>query len=101
MSNTYFSIKKQEEHKEVKDLGLKGYKNSYRLSLTAFMGNPECGNVQLTIRTESTIPSQNGIGYISLNDKEIDLLIAGLLERKLDIISATSDNQSIFSPAEE
>lgn len=98
MANTYFAIRKKEEYKGVKSLHIDEYENSYELSLTAFMGDNSRGNVQLTIRTESTIPNQSGIAYIPLNNNEIDLLIAGLLERKLGIITATGDEQSIFSP---
>lgn len=98
MSNTYFAINKEEEYEGVKSLNINAYKNSYELSLTAFMGDSKRGNVQLTIRTESTIPNQSGVAYIPLNNEEIDLLIAGLLERKLGIVTATGDEQSIFSP---
>ena len=93
MSNTYFRIQKEVDHSS--------YKNNYELSLTAFCGNIDMGNIQLTVRTNSTMPSQSGIGYITLNDKEVDLLIAGLLERKLGRISATSNEQSIFSPNDD
>ena len=90
MSNTYFKINKKADCDE------------YVLSLTAFCGNDQTGNVQLTVQTKSReMPSHAGTGYITLNDHEIDLLMAGLLERKLGIISATGDEQSIFSPNDE
>ena len=101
MANTYFRIKKEVEYPEHEKLGFSGYKNNYDLSLTAFCGNDKTGNVQLTIQTESTIGSQNGTAYITLNDNEIDLLIAGLLERKLGKISATSNEQSSYCPSND
>ena len=96
MSNTYFKIEK--EIVTPSQLGYEEYTNKFNLSLTAFVGTDKSGNVQLTIQTNSSLPSQSGIAYYTLNDKEIDLLIGGLLERKLKLISATNDNQSIFSP---
>lgn len=88
MSNTYFKINKKVNCDE------------YVLSLTAFCGNDR--NVQLTVQTKSReMPSHAGTGYITLNDHEIDLLIAGLLERKLGMVSANGDEQSIFSPNDE
>lgn len=102
MSNTYFKITKEVEYPNVDDslFKSKGYKNEYDLTLTAFCGNEQVGNVQLTIQTTSTLPSQSWIAYITLNDEEIDLLIKGLLERKNGEISATGYEQSKFSPAE-
>jgi len=66
--------------------------------LCAFVGNENTGNVQLTIQTNSTLQSQSEIAYITLNDDEIDKLIFGLLERKLKLVSATGDEQSIICP---
>jgi hypothetical protein len=86
MSNTYFKIEKAV------------YTNSYSLGLTAFVGNKESGNVQLTIQTRSSIHGQSGIAYITLNDEEIDKLIFGLLERKLKLVTATGDEQSKLCP---
>ena len=87
MSNTYFKINKKVDCDEC------------ILSLTAFCGNDQTGNVQLTVQTKSReMPSHAGTGYITLNGLEIDLLIAGLLERKLGVVSATGDEHSIFSP---
>lgn len=100
MSNTYFQIKKEIKTPGNQLLGFNEYTNKFRLSLTAFVGNEESGTVQLTVTTESTLSNQSGTAYYTLNNQEIDLLIAGLLERKLRIISATDDKQSIFSPAE-
>lgn len=94
MSNTYFELKKS-----VISLSEKEYANDYVLNLTAIVGGESC--IQLTIITNSTIPNQSGIGYIVLNDEDIDNLMAGLLERKLGKISATDDRKSIFSPPEE
>lgn len=99
MANTYFGIKKEVTYPSFESF--EGYVNKYNLSLTACMGNDKTGNIQLTIQTDSTIQSQNGVAYITLNDKEIDLLIAGLLERKLGIVSATGCEESIFSPNED
>lgn len=101
MSNTYAKIKTLDEHKDIPALEVKGYVNSMELTLTAFVGGNSGKHTQLTVRTESTIPSQNGIAYITLGDEQVDLLIAALLERKLGKISATADEQSIFCPAEE
>ena len=102
MSNTYFKITKEVKYPDI-DRSLfksKGYKNEYELTLTAFCGNEDMGNVQLTVQTNSTISGQSGTAYITLNDKEIDLLIAGLIERKIGRISATGDEQSVFLPAD-
>jgi hypothetical protein len=46
------------------------------------------------------IANTNTYNYDYYTYCTIDLLIAGLLERKLRIISATDNKQSIFSPAE-
>lgn len=97
MSNTYFKIKKT-----VKNKGLEpsqDYTNNYELSLTAFVGGEN--HTQLTVTTNSNIPNQSGCGYIVLGDKEVDLLIAGLLERKLNKISATGYEQSVYSPYDD
>lgn len=94
MSNTYFKIEKHKEYKSE----YPSYSNSYGLALTAFVGGEDI--VQLTVNTVSSIQGQSGTGYIVLSSKDIDLLIAGLLERKLGKISATGDEQSIFSPNE-
>lgn len=94
MSNTYFELKKKVITKGFDTFP--GYTNDYRLSLTAFMSNKE--RVQLTITTNSTLSSQSGTGYIVLSDEEIDLLIAGLLERKLNKISATNEEKSNYCP---
>ena len=99
MSNNYFEIEKAVT--TPKFLNYPEYTNKFRLSLTAFMGSEISGNVQLTIQTDSSLQGQSGIAYYTLNDNEIDLLIAGLLERKLKIISATNENKSIFSPPKE
>ena len=102
MSNTYFKITKEVKYPDIDNslFKSKGYKNEYELTLTAFCGNEDIGNVQLTVKTNSTISGQSGTAYITLNDKEIDLLIAGLLERKIGNISATGDEQSVFSAAD-
>ena len=102
MSNTYFKITKEVEYPKIDDslFKSKGYKNEYELTLTAFCGNEDMGNIQLTVQTQSTISGQSGTAYITLNDKEIDLLVAGLLERKLGRISATGYEQSVFSAAD-
>ena len=99
MSNTYFELNKERTYEAV--AGYKEYTNNYSLSLTAFMGGKSGNHTQLTIQTNSTIQGQSGIAYIELNDNDIDLLIAGLLERKLKIISATGEEKSIFSPPKE
>lgn len=99
MSNNYFKIEKAVETKGFDKYP--GYVNNYTLSLTAFMGNEQSGNVQLTIHTSSTVSRQSGVAYITLNSEEIDKLIFGLLERKLKLISATGDEQSRICPNEE
>ena len=94
MSNNYFELKKS-----VTTPGFNkfpGYTNDYRLSLTAFIGGKN--RVQLTVTTQSTLESQSGTGYIVLSDTDIDLLIAGLLERKLNKISATNEIKSNYCP---
>lgn len=91
MANTYAKIETKDEFDDMK--------TSMKLSLTAFMGNNK--HTQITIQTTSTIPFENGTAYITLGDKEVDLLIAALLERKLKIISATDCEQSVFCPYEE
>ena len=96
MSNTYARIKTKDVHPSIEQLSIKGYTNTMELSLTAFVGNLK--HTQLTINCNSTLPSQSGTAYITLGDKEIDLLIAALLERKLGKISATGYEQSIFCP---
>ena len=71
MSNTYFKITKEVEYQDI-DSSLfksKGYKNEYELTLTAFCGNEDMGNVQLTVKTNSTISGQSGTAYITLNVK--------------------------------
>jgi len=98
MSNTYAKIATEQNYKGNKSLGFKHH-TSMELTLTAFVGGDK--HTQLTVQTSSTIEGQSGIAYICLGDKEVDLLIAALLERKLGKISSTSDEQSIFCPAEE
>ena len=96
MSNTYARIETRDVHKEVEPF--RGYTNDMNLSLTAFMGGKSGKHTQLTVNTQSTLEHQNGTAYITLGDKEVDLLIAALMERKLKVISATGDEQSIFCP---
>lgn len=94
MSNTYFKIDKEVK---IPKAGKKdSYTNSMELTLTAFMGKENV--VQLTVHSTSTIPGQSGIGYIVLNDQDIDKLIFGLLERKLHLITSTGDEQSLICP---
>lgn len=95
MANTYFKLKKTITTKGL--TSEQEYTNDYSLSLTAFMGKEN--HTQLTIQTKSTLQSQNGIGYIVLNDNDVDNLIAGLLERKLNKISATGIEKSNYCPA--
>ena len=90
MSNTYGKIETIDEHIYPNHI------NNMRLTLVAIMGGDK--HTQLTVITNSTLEGQSGVGYITLGDKEVDLLIAMLLERKLKIISATGEEQSIFSP---
>ena len=99
MSNNYFEIKKTVEYPEV--AGYKGYRNDYELTLTAFVGGESGNHTQLTLQTNSTISMQVGTAYIVLDDEDVDLLIAGLLERKLKKITATGEEKSIFSPPKE
>lgn len=98
MANTYFEIKKSVKNKGA--AASQDYINNYTLSLTAFVGGEN--KVQLTVQYERhTVEGkdpQHGTGYIVLTDHEVDLLIAGLLERKLGKISATGDEQSQYSP---
>lgn len=91
MSNTYAKIETEDLIKDHIP-----YSNYMTLTLTAFMGKEK--HTQLTVRTSSTLEGQSGTGYITLGDKEVDLLIAALLERKLRVISATGNEQSIFCP---
>lgn len=93
ISNTYAKIKVSKTNVNFQD---EEYTNKMELTLTAFMGGEH--HTQLTVNTNSDIPGQSGIGYITLGDKEVDLLIAALLERKLRVITATGDEQSIFCP---
>ena len=97
MSNTYAKIKTEDVVKGFDRFD--GYTNNMELTLTAFVGKEK--HTQLTIQTRSTLESQRGAAYITLGDKEIDLLIAALLERKLGKISATGCEQSIFCPNDE
>ena len=97
MSNNYFEIKKTVEYKGFNQCD--SYTNNYELMLTAFVGGEN--HTQLTLQTSSSIQGQGGIAYIVLDDNDVDLLIAGLLERKLKKISATGEEKSIFSPPKE
>lgn len=97
MSNTYFKIEKEVEIP--KSCKKDSYTNSMELTLTAFMGKENV--VQLTVHSTSTIPGQSGIGYIVLDDQDIDKLIFGLLERKLHLITSTGDEQSLVCPNRE
>jgi hypothetical protein len=96
MSNTYFEQVKEVTYNDIKPEHT--YANKYRLSLAAFMGGKTGDVVQLTVQTDSTLPMQSGTAYITLSDADIDVLIAGLLERKLNKISSTGEEKSIFSP---
>jgi len=97
MSNTYFKIEK--EHTIPGYLQFPGYTNKYELSLTAFCGGEN--HTQLTIQTVSSLDNQGGTAYIVLNDADVDKLIFGLFERKLNLISATADEQSRICPNRE
>lgn len=96
MSNTYFRIEKQVVTAGFGELD--GYTNDYDLTLTAFCGGEN--TVQLTVQSQSTNKSMNGVGFIVLSDADIDKLIGALMERKTGLISATGSEQSKFSPAE-
>lgn len=97
MANTYFELEKSVT---VDGRGFyPDYTNDYRLSLTAFVGGDN--HTQLTVVTNSTLSGQGGVGYIVLSDKDVDLLIAGLLERKLSKISATGNEQSNYCPPKD
>lgn len=98
MSNTYARITTVDSSDAKPELDIQGYTNKMELNLTAFVGKEK--HTQLTIQTTSTTPSQCGIAHITLGDKEVDLLIAALLERKLKKISATGYEQSSYCPAE-
>ena len=91
MSNTYFNLKKKVTHKL-----LETYTNRYELHLTAFVGGEN--HTQLTVITMADNEGQSGIGYIELGDNDIDLIIAGLLERRLNKITATGNEQSVYCP---
>ena len=93
MSNTYARIKKEVVGTDFNDMP---YNTKMELSLTAFVGNPEI--VQLTVQISSSLTSQNGVGYITLSEKEIDQLIFALLERKHRLISATGYEKSMLIP---
>ncbi len=97
MSNTYAKIKTVDVVKGF--MAYPGYTNSMELSLTAFCGGEK--HTQLTLQTRSTMEGQSGTSYFTLGDKEVDLLIAALLERKLGKISATGSEQSLFCPADD
>ena len=100
MSNTYFKIKSINEHAGVKnDPVFKPYTNSYHLSLTAFVSNSK--TVQLTVQTQSTISSQNGVAFITLSEQDCLKLIGALTERLTKKISATGNEESIFTQNEE
>ena len=97
MSNTYARISK-----EVTTKGFMEYPsvtNNYELSLTAFVGGEN--HTQLTVQCRSTQRGQEGTGWIVLSDKDVDNLIAALLERKLGKISATGYEQSAYIPNDE
>lgn len=96
MANTYAKIKTVDTVKAFPHYP--GYTNTMTLSLTAFMGGKSGKHTQLTVNTVSTLKHQCGTAYITLGDKEVDLLIAALMERKLKLISATGNEQSIFCP---
>ena len=100
MSNTYAKIKSSLKIDDSNILG-KGYITNMELTLTAFVGGNSGKHTQLTVNTTSTLNSQSGVGYITLGDEEVDLLIAALLERKLKKITATGYEQSIFCPNDE
>lgn len=94
MSNTYAKIKVQKT--EPKFMNYPEVNYDMELTLTAFVeGNY---HTQLTVQTQSSASYLGGTGYIQLGDKEVDLLIAALLERKLNKISATGDEQSEYCP---
>lgn len=96
MSNTYFTLNKHKfDADPFSNRQDKGHDYDMKLSLTAFVGNPDI--VQLTIQTESNYPLQSGTAYYTLNEEEIDRLIGALLERKLRLVTATSNEQSIFN----
>lgn len=94
MSNTYFKLSKQ----TIDSYNGTNYTTDMKLTLTAFMGGQTGSHTQIAIQTNSNIPNQGSTGYIVLNDNDVDLLIAVLLERKLKKISATGYEESIFSP---
>lgn len=97
MSNTYFEINKKVITSGFGELD--GYTNEYNLTLTAFMGGEN--TVQLTVQSQSTNKSMNGVGFIVLSDSDIDKLVGALMERKAGLISATGSEQSKFSPPSE
>jgi hypothetical protein len=57
---------------------------------------PNPGKLQLTVTTDSTISGQSGVGYITLNDEDIELLYQGMLKRKNGSISATGNEENLF-----
>lgn len=99
MSNTYAKIKTSVDYKGEPKLGWKPYKTDMILSLTAFVGGDK--HTQLTVTTKSTNKLQSGTGYIQLGDNDVDMLIAALMERKLKVVTATGNEQSIFCPDED
>ena len=93
MSNTYAKLK---VHKtDPKFMNYPEVNYDMELTLTAFVWGDY--HTQLTVQTISD-SNQGGVGFITLGDKEVDLLIAALLERKLGKISATGDEQSNYCP---
>ena len=99
MSNTYFRLTKHKFDQNPFSNRLdKGHDYKMELSLTAFVGGDD--HTQLTIQTESNIPLQSGTAYYTLNDEDIDRLIGALMERKLKLVTATADEQSIFNKQE-
>lgn len=92
MSNTYFKIKKQNVYEPFD--AFPGYTNNMELSVTAFVAGPGKHGVQLTCNTLSTLPSQSGKGYITLDSREeIEALINALQQRLDGNISATGNEQ--------
>lgn len=73
MSSTYFTIPKCVSFKTPK----KGeYTEKYELRLNTLAGKYQV--LQMTVITESPLPSQSGIAYICLTRAEIECLIVAL-----------------------
>jgi hypothetical protein len=93
MSNTYFEITKTD------DKISPGRSIDMKLSLTAFMGGDR--NIQLTLTSNGNpFHDKEETTYYTLTNKEQDMLIAAIMERRVGKVSATNEVKSEYSPPE-